>query len=249
MGEGRGDPPQPLTRLDIVFHSSVGFFGYWGGRPPAVESLYMGYKRFSFLAGWVAVGLLAVAGFAAFGSPDPTPQEIRTKSATASIGHTAGAYAGITFALLGRPAVDLSELDTALTEIELDLETLEAIASQRQPVTEDDGDAEPIGTIASSISGWLSEVEVRALISLYFEPADVNRAIRIAWCESRFDPNSVDRRTGGVGLFRHLPRYWEERAANAGFPGADPTDPEASAAAAAWEVYNGGGWDVFTCTG
>ena len=105
------------------------------------------------------------------------------------------------------------------------------------------------GTIASPISGWLSQVEVRALVSDYFQPQDVNRAIRVAWCESRFDPNSVDLRTGGVGLFHHLPRYWLERAANAGFPDADPTDPEASVAAAAWEVYHGGGWDVFGCRG
>jgi hypothetical protein len=88
---------------------------------------------------------------------------------------------------------------------------------------------------------------VRALVSKYFQPTDVNKAVRIAWCESRFDPNATDLRTGGVGLFNHLPRYWDERATNAGFPGVAATDPEASTAAAAWEVYNGGGWDVFNC--
>jgi len=50
-------------------------------------------------------------------------------------------------------------------------------------------------------------------------------------------------------LFQHLPKYWDERAENAGFPYADPTDPEASTAAAAWAVYNGGGWDTFACRG
>jgi hypothetical protein len=215
-----------------------------------VESLYMRYKRLSFLAGWVAVGLLAVAGFAAFRSPGPTLDQIRTEAATLSIGHTAGAYAGITFALLGRPAVEVGTLDNSLTGVSLDQETLEAIASQRPPLAEEGEDtSEPLGTITSPISGWLSEVEVRALVSLYFKPTDVNRAVRVAWCESRFDPNAVDRRTGAVGLFLHLPRYWEERTANAGFPGADPTNPEASTAAAAWAVYEGGGWDVFTCSG
>ena len=95
--------------------------------------------------------------------------------------------------------------------------------------------------------GWLSEVEVRALVSKYFEPTDVNRAVGIAWCESRFDPSQIDLRTGGVGLFNHLPGYWDERATNAGFPGVDATDAEASTAAAAWEVYDGAGWDIFNC--
>ena len=112
-------------------------------------------------------------------------------------------------------------------------------------VTETDETAQ--GTIASPVSGWLSEVEVRSLVEKYFEPTDVNRAVRIAWCESRFDPNAVDMKTGGVGLFGHLPRYWEERAGNAGFAGIPATDPEASTAAAAWEVYNGAGWEIFSC--
>ena len=208
----------------------------------------MRYRRLSFLAGWMAVALLAVAGFAAFGSPDPSLDEIRTEAATASIGHTAGAYAGVTFALLGRPAVDFDTPEESFTPISVDLETLEAIASERPPVEEAEA-AEPPIAVTSPVLGWLSEVEVRALISLYFKPEDVNRAVRVAWCTSRFDPNSVDRRTGGVGLFHHLPKYWEERAAKAGFPGADPTDPEANVAAAAWTVYEGGGWDVFACSG
>jgi hypothetical protein len=109
---------------------------------------------------------------------------------------------------------------------------------------DEDGSA---GTVATPTSGWLSEVEVRALVSIYFEPTDVNKAVRIAWCESRFDPNATDLRTGGVGLFNHLPKYWDDRATNAGFRGADATDPEASTAAAAWEVYNGAGWQIFGC--
>ncbi len=208
----------------------------------------MRYRRFSFLAGWMAVALLAVAGFAAFGNPDPSPDEVRTEAAALSIGHTAGAYAGVTFALLGRPTVELDTPEESFTPVSADLETLEAIASQLPPVEEAEK-AETPTVVSSPVLGWLSEVEVRALVSLYFKPEDVNRAVRVAWCTSRFDPNSVDRRTGGVGLFQHLPKYWEERAAKAGFPGADPTDPEANVAAAAWAVYEGGGWDVFACSG
>lgn len=195
----------------------------------------MRYRRLSFAAGWAAVALLAFVGFAAFGNLDPTTDQLRAEAAAASIGHKAGAYAGLAFALLAGEAPE-SEAQPAV-------ETVEAGSDEEAS----DSAASP-GTIASH-TGWLSQVEVRALVSIYFDPADVNRAIRVAWCESRFDPESVDLRDGGVGLFHHLPKYWDERAANAGFAGARPTDPEASTAAAAWEVYKGGGWDVFGCRG
>lgn len=173
--------------------------------------------------------MLAVLGFAAFQSPDPSPEEVRLDAAANSMGHSSGAYAGVSFGYAtGESAV--ASKNSANSNL----------------ATDDEYDTAE-GTVASRSAGWLSQVEVRALVEIHFEPGDVNQAMRIAWCESRFDPDSVDRKTGGVGLFRHLPRYWEQRAANAGFTDADPTDPEASIAAAAWEVYNGGGWDIFAC--
>jgi hypothetical protein len=132
--------------------------------------------------------------------------------------------------------VEAQTLDTTLESVPAGEEEGETGKEQASP-----------GTIATS--GWLSQVQVRALVAEYFAAEDVNQAVRVAWCESRFDPTSTNLRTGGVGLFQHLPRYWTERAENAGFPNAEPTDAEASTAAAAWAVYNGGGWDVFTCRG
>lgn len=202
-------------------------------------------RRFSFAIGWTAVALLAVVGFAAFDNPDPTTEEVRVEAAAASIGHTTGAYAGVAFAFI--PATQ-----TAASNTDLDTGSVTLPATDELAAAKDTIEAEPdtsVGTIASPTSGWLSEVEVRAVVSLYFEPEDVNRAVRVAWCESRFDPDSVDRRTGGSGLFHHLPRYWEERASNAGFNSSLPTDAEASTAAAAWAIYNGGGWEIFTCRG
>jgi len=198
-------------------------------------------RRLSFVAGWAAVALLAVAGFATFGTPDANPDDVQAEAAAASIGHTAGAYAGLSFALLGEEA---AVAITAESTEDSEAATLTQDADDEEAPT---GETAGSGTIASPTSGWLSEVEVRALVELYFEPTDVNRAVRIAWCESRFDPNAVDMKTGGVGLFNHLPRYWDERATNAGFPGVDATDAEASTAAAAWEVYDGAGWEIFNC--
>ncbi len=193
-------------------------------------------RRFSFVAGWVAVAVLAVAGFAAFGIGEPSSEEVKAEAAAASIGHTAGAYAGLTFA----------RLSTKGESAVLTATVLEEEPTGDNTVTADTVVETTEVTIAPG-NGWLSEVEVRALASLYFEPTDVNKAVRIAWCESRFDPDAVDLRTGGVGLYNHLPRYWTERALNAGFPGVDATDPEASTAAAAWEVYHGAGWEIFNC--
>ncbi|MGH8915858.1 MAG: hypothetical protein ACRDZM_15265 [Acidimicrobiia bacterium] len=193
----------------------------------------MRLRRLSFIAGWAAVALLAVAGFAAFGTSGGTPTDPGFDASAADLGHDTGAQAGLTFALL---AGDPAETETLAT-------TKETTPDGAEP---DAGDASP-GTIATS--GWLSQVEVRELVARYFAAEDINRAVRVAWCESRFDPDSTNLRSGGVGLFQHLPRYWAERAENAGFPDAEPTDAEASTAAAAWAVYHGGGWDVFTCRG
>lgn len=197
-------------------------------------------RRFSFLAGWTAVALLALAGFAAFGAPEGSNNSISLEAASASPGHATGVYAGLTFALL---AATPEELKAAAGPTDQATEAATVAEEPAQKTTSSPG------TIATDGTGWLSEVQVRALVSEYFKAEDVNTAVRIAWCESRFDPNSVNLRTGAVGLFQHLPKYWESRTENAGFPGADATDPIASTAAAAWAVYNEGGWDIFSCHG
>jgi hypothetical protein len=195
----------------------------------------MRLRRLSFIAGWAAVALLAVAGFAAFGTSGSTRAEPEFDATEPGLGHSTGAQAGFNFAVLAGPGVaGGSEAATATT-----VAAQEAMAPSEQST----------GTIASDESGWLSQVQVRALIAEYFAAEDVNKAVRVAWCESRFNPDSTNVRTGAVGLFQHLPKYWAERAENAGFPGADPTDPEASTAAAAWAVYDEGGWDTFACRG
>ena len=202
-------------------------------------------RRLSFVAGWAALALIAVAGFAAFGTPDADGDQVRAEAAADSMGHTAGAYAGLNFVLIGEDGATAAVAVAAASD---EAETLAAQSTETAETAETSEDTDSAaGTIVTPSSGWLSEVEVRALVELYFEPQHVNRAVRIAWCESRFDPAATDLRTGGVGLFNHLPRYWDERSANAGFAGVDASDPEANTAAAAWEVYNGGGWEIFSC--
>lgn len=200
-------------------------------------------KRFSFLAGWVAVALLASAGFAAFGNVGrPNSQQLQLDAARASMGHTSGAYAGVAFATPASLDQPILTVRSAPGDPEANPGTEGVLTTSATTAAVD-----RVGNLATG-TGWLSELQVRALVKIYFKPADVNRAIRVAWCESRFDPSATNLRTGGVGLYQHLPRYWDERSARAGFVGAPPEDAEASVAAAAWEVYDGGGWELF-CRG
>ncbi len=82
--------------------------------------------------------------------------------------------------------------------------------------------------------------EWRSLVSSYFVPSDVDTALRVISCESGGDPNAQNSSSGAAGLFQHIPRYWAERAASIGLPGASIFDPVANVAAAAYLVYTEG---------
>ncbi|CAN5835139.1 hypothetical protein BH23ACT5_BH23ACT5_23030 [soil metagenome] len=93
--------------------------------------------------------------------------------------------------------------------------------------------------------GW------RPLVELFFEPGDVDRAIRIIACESNGNPSARNPSSDASGLFQHMPRYWRERSSDAGYGGASILDPEANVATAAWLVYDyrAGGWGHWVCKG
>ncbi|HJU51782.1 MAG TPA: transglycosylase SLT domain-containing protein [Acidimicrobiia bacterium] len=82
--------------------------------------------------------------------------------------------------------------------------------------------------------------EWRSLVSSYFAPTDVDKALRVISCESGGDPNAQNPSSGAAGLFQHIPRYWAERAALVGLPGASIFDPVANVAAAAYLAYTVG---------
>ena len=75
-------------------------------------------------------------------------------------------------------------------------------------------------------------------------PAAVQWAINVAYCESRYHPNSVNSESGASGLFQFMPSTW------GGTPWASqsPFDPVANAQAAAW-LYNRYGPGRWTCQG
>jgi hypothetical protein len=72
----------------------------------------------------------------------------------------------------------------------------------------------------------------------------VQWAINVAYCESRYHPNSVNSSSGASGLFQFLPSTWS------GTPWASqsPFDPVANANAAAW-LYSHYGPRRWVCQG
>lgn len=82
----------------------------------------------------------------------------------------------------------------------------------------------------------------RSLVGWYFDATDVDRAVAVLRCESGGDATAKNPYSTASGLFQHLGSLWDERAADAGRPGADIFDPVANVAVAAWLVYEGGGW-------
>jgi hypothetical protein len=72
----------------------------------------------------------------------------------------------------------------------------------------------------------------------------VQWAINVAYCESRYHPNSVNTDSGASGLFQFMPGTWS------GTPWASqsPFDPVANSQAAAW-LYSHYGPGRWTCQG
>lgn len=87
-----------------------------------------------------------------------------------------------------------------------------------------------------SVEDW------KPLVSAFFESGDVDRALRIIWCESKGDPRAENPVSTASGLFQHLGSLWEERTRQAGMRDADIFDPVDNVALAAWLVYDFGGW-------
>jgi len=74
--------------------------------------------------------------------------------------------------------------------------------------------------------------------------AAVQWAMNVAWCESRYHPNSVNTDSGASGLFQFLPSTW----GGTPYASKSPFDPRANAFAAAW-LYSHYGPGRWVCQG
>lgn len=151
------------------------------------------------MAGWSAVILLTIVGFAAFNTNEALPR------------------------VAPLPAIE------PLAE-----DPLTPAASTSSPVKLE--------------TGWLDSVVFRDLVNAHFASGDVNRAVRVAWCLSRFDVDAIDPATGAVGLFQIDPADWSQAVAEMGLPtDSDPFDPALNVSVAAHIVYAGAGWGYWSC--
>ena len=64
--------------------------------------------------------------------------------------------------------------------------------------------------------------------------ADPDALLRVAWCESRYNPSAYNLSSGATGLFQFMPATFARNSVRAGYAGASIWDPVASANTAAY---------------
>ena len=127
-----------------------------------------------------------------------------------------------------------AELKQGLADYQAQQDALAAAQAQAAVIAARSNHAPPPPNIAKIINDAFSPLG----------PAAVQWAINVAYCESRYHPNSVNSDSGASGLFQFMPGTW------GGTPWANqsPFDPVANAQAAAW-LYSHYGPGRWTCQG
>lgn len=88
-----------------------------------------------------------------------------------------------------------------------------------------------VAPVAPPPSGGSIETIIRTAAASWGANAD--QMLRVAYCESHYNPNAVNASSGASGLFQFLPSTWAYQAPKAGYGGASPFDPVANANVAA----------------
>ncbi len=175
---------------------------------------------------WAVMAAISVAGFAAFeaGVPERTPATTPDTLAKADFVGGVGTSDDL-------PVAAPTTLDTSIATLGSTTSTTSTSTEPApSPLAEFDGTWLP----PDAVERW------RTLLLDFFATDEVDRALRVMWCESRGEPGAVHPGSGAAGLFQHLPIFWEERSANAGFADRDIHDPEANIAVAGWLVERDG---------
>lgn len=193
-------------------------------------------RLFSTLSGLAVVGVLFAIGFS--GSSVAPISEAPRAQAAAPLHQGSQAVAGGSW--FWAPAEVVPSLSETATMAPAaagcrPLSPLVAECPHRTP-------GESVGVLAGA-ERW------RSTVAEYFRPEDVDLAMAIMMCESGGDPDAANPVSSARGLFQHLGSAWPERAADAGWGGADILDPESNIAVAAWLVYEGGGWGHWNASG
>lgn len=81
------------------------------------------------------------------------------------------------------------------------------------------------------------EAIIRAAAARY--GADPQQLLRVAWCESRYNPSAYNGILGASGLFQIIPGTWAANSVRAGYGGASVWDAYSNANVAAWMFAHG----------
>ncbi len=121
--------------------------------------------------------------------------------------------------------------------------------------------AVPIAQVDEPYEVWGNRVDrwapiVEEALEQYGIPEQLDTFMRVMHCESRGDPYAHNTavydnpKDQASGLMQHMPRWWDDRAKNAGFEGYSPFDPVANIFTSAWLLTTrGGGWTHWSCYG
>jgi hypothetical protein len=99
------------------------------------------------------------------------------------------------------------------------------------PVTE----VRRLGTKPAPAPGDIESI-IRAAAARW--GADPAQLLRVAWCESRYNPGAYNASSGASGLFQFMPRTWAANSVRAGYGGASVFDAVANANTAAYMFAN-----------
>ena len=131
---------------------------------------------------------------------------------------------------------DKSKIDQLNKQLENAMQQLQAKAEEKKRLAKASSDIINVATntrVASAApvaSGNIQQIIVDAANRYGVDP---NRALRIAKCESGFNPNAVNygynENGNPSGLYQHISGYWAGRAAKYGYAGASVFDPVANA--------------------
>jgi resuscitation-promoting factor RpfB len=114
-------------------------------------------------------------------------------------------------------------------------ETARELLASRElaaPVTE-------VRRVGTRIPPGSSEIETIIRDAAAAQGANADQLVRVAYCESRFNPGAYNASSGASGLFQFLPSTWAANSVRAGYAGASVFDPVASANVAAWMFARG----------
>ncbi|TMC52254.1 MAG: DUF541 domain-containing protein [Chloroflexi bacterium] len=126
------------------------------------------------------------------------------------------------------------ELKQGLADYEARQQALAAAQAQADAIAARSNHPGPPPEIAKDITDAFSPLG----------PGAVQWAMNVAYCESRYHPNSVNTDSGASGLFQFLPSTWS----GTPYASQSPFDPRANAFAAAW-LYSHYGPGRWVCQG